>query len=33
MAPEVYEGILRRLEAQGYSTERLVKTLQPRDPS
>ena len=33
LAPEVYEGILRRLEAQHYPTERLVKTRQPGDPS
>jgi apolipoprotein D and lipocalin family protein len=29
MAPEVYEGILERLRAQGYDTTRLVRTLQP----
>ena len=29
MAPQLYHEILGRLEAQGYETERLVKTLQP----
>ena len=33
LAPEVYEGILRRLAEQQYPTERLVKTRQPGDPS
>ncbi len=29
MAPEIYDGIVRRLEAQGYETGRLQRTLQP----
>ncbi len=29
MAPDVYEGILERLRAQGYDPGRLVRTLQP----
>jgi apolipoprotein D and lipocalin family protein len=29
LAPEVYDGILERLRAQGYDTGRLVRTLQP----
>ncbi len=29
MDPAVYEGILGRLRAQGYETERLVRTVQP----
>lgn len=29
MEPELYQAILRRLEGQGYETERLVRTEQP----
>ena len=29
MDPELYQGILSRLEGQGYDTERLVRTVQP----
>ncbi len=29
MAPEIYDSIVRRLEAQGYETGRLQRTLQP----
>ncbi|PRQ02420.1 Outer membrane lipoprotein Blc precursor [Enhygromyxa salina] len=29
MEPEVYEGIVERLAAQGYDTARIVRTLQP----
>jgi apolipoprotein D and lipocalin family protein len=29
MAPQVYDGILARLVAQGYETNRLVRTAQP----
>lgn len=32
MDEAVYRGILRRLEAQGYPTGRLKRTLQPREP-
>lgn len=31
MDPAVYGEIVRRLEAQGYETSRLVKTLQPTE--
>ena len=33
MDPGLYEGILRRLAAQGYETSRLVRTLQPPSPT
>jgi apolipoprotein D and lipocalin family protein len=29
LEPEAYEGVLKRLEAQGYELSRLVKTAQP----
>jgi apolipoprotein D and lipocalin family protein len=32
MAPERYDAIVRALQAQGYETARLVKTLQPAEP-
>ena len=31
MAPDLYEAIVQRLAAQGYPTERLVRTLQPTE--
>jgi apolipoprotein D and lipocalin family protein len=33
MDPGLYEGILRRLAAQGYETSRIVRTLQPPRPT
>lgn len=32
MEPAIYQGILVRLQAQGYELDRLVKTLQPENP-
>ena len=33
MEPQVYDGIVARLAAQGYETKRLVRTAQPAQPS
>ena len=33
MKPEVYDAIVERLKTHGYEVERLVKTLQPSEPS
>ena len=32
MEPQVYDGIVARLAAQGYETKRLVRTAQPEQP-
>ena len=33
MEPQVYDGIVARLAAQGYETKRLVRTAQPTQPA